>query len=95
MVTQIRPQDILRHELIGLEVRIAQAKNPTLRGLKGKIVDETRNMLTLTNGGRTLQIPKDVAKFRFRLKEGTLVDVDGVRLIGRPENRLKTKVKHW
>lgn len=92
---QIRPQDILRHELIGLEVRIAQAKNPNLRGLKGKIVDETRNMLALTEGGRTLLIPKDVAKFRFKLKEGTFVDVDGRRLVARPENRLKTKVKHW
>jgi ribonuclease P protein subunit POP4 len=94
-MTQIRPQDILRHELIGLEMKVAKAKNPSLRGLRGIIVDETRNMLTVADGGKRVLIPKDVATFRFRLKEGTLVDVDGTRLTGRPENRLKIKVKHW
>jgi RNase P/RNase MRP subunit p29 len=52
-------------------------------------------MLVLAEGGRRLLIPKDSANFRFKLKEGTLVDVDGTRLIARPENRLKIKVKHW
>jgi ribonuclease P protein subunit POP4 len=94
-MTQITPQNILRHELVGLDVKVSRAKNQSLRGLKGKIVDETRNMLTLTHRGKKLMIPKDVATFRFKLKDGTVVDVDGVRLVARPENRLKTKVKRW
>jgi len=94
-MTQITPQNILRHELVGLDVKVSRAKNQSMRGLKGKIVDETRNMLTLTDGGRKLLIPKEVATFRFKLKDGTVVDVDGVRLVARPENRLKTKVKRW
>jgi ribonuclease P protein subunit POP4 len=52
-------------------------------------------MLTIVDRGRKLLIPKDIATFRFKLKDGTLVDVDGARLIARPENRLKTKVKRW
>ena len=94
-MTQITPQNILRHELIGLDVKVARAKNPNMRGVKGKIVDETRNMLTLVDRGRKLLIPKNVATFRFKLKDGTLVDVDGARLVVRPESRLKTKVKRW
>ena len=78
-----------------MDVKVSRAKNQSLRGLKGKIVDETRNMLTLTHRGKKLMIPKDVATFRFKLKDGTVVDVDGVRLVARPENRLKTKVKRW
>ena len=94
-MSQITPQNILRHELVGLDVKVSSAKNRSLRGLKGKIVDETRNTLTLTDRGRKLMIQKDVATFRFKLEDGTVVDVDGARLVARPENRLKTKVKRW
>jgi len=94
-MTQITPQNILRHELVGLHVKVFRAKNQRMRGLKGKIVDESRNMLTLADGGKKLMIPKDVATFRFKLEEGAVVDVDGRRLVARPENRLKTKVKRW
>jgi ribonuclease P protein subunit POP4 len=94
-MTQVTPRNILRHELIGLNVRIARAKNPNIRGLRGRIVNESRNMLTLAHEGRRLQIPKDVATFRFKLHDGTVVDVDGARLVARPENRLKIKVKRW
>jgi ribonuclease P protein subunit POP4 len=91
----ITPRNILRHELIGLDVRIASAKDPSIRGIKGMIVDESRNMLTLADGSGKRLIPKDKATFRFKLNDGRLVDVDGSRLVGRPENRLKTKVKRW
>jgi ribonuclease P protein subunit POP4 len=94
-MTQITPQNILRHELIGLDVKVARAKNPNLRGVKGKIVDESRNMIAVVDRGRKLLIPKNVATFRFKLEDGTVVDVDGTRLVARPENRLKTKVKRW
>jgi ribonuclease P protein subunit POP4 len=94
-MTPITPQNILRHELIGLDVKVAKTKDPNMRGVKGKIVNETRNMLTIVDRGRKLLIPKDIATFRFKLKDGTLVDVDGARLVARPENRLKTKVKRW
>jgi len=94
-VTPITPQNILRHELIGLEARVVNSKNSNLLSTKGKVVDETRNMLTINHDGLERLIPKNVATFRFELKDGTLVDVDGSRLVARPENRLKTKVKRW
>jgi ribonuclease P protein subunit POP4 len=94
-MTPITPQNILRHELIGLDVRVASAKNPSIRSAKGRIVNETRNILTIFNKGRERMIPKNVAIFRFKLQDGTVVDVDGARLVARPENRLTTKVKHW
>ncbi len=94
-MTQISPQNMIRHELIGLDVKVARSKNPRILGVKGTVVDESRNMLTLANRGRKLKVPKDVATFRFGLQDGTVVDVDGVRLVARPENRLKTKVKRW
>jgi ribonuclease P protein subunit POP4 len=89
------PENILRHELIGLNAKIMRARNRSIRGTTGVVVDESRNMITLLRRGRKVLIPKSVATFRFTLSDGRLVDVDGTRLLGRPESRLKTKVRRW
>jgi ribonuclease P protein subunit POP4 len=94
-MSPLAPQNILRHELVGLPIRVSRATNPTIEGLHGKVVDETRNTLKITTFQRTLTIPKDVATFRFKLPDGAIVEVDGRRLVARPENRLKTKVRRW
>ena len=91
----ITPQNLLRHELIGMNVRITLAKDPTMRGVHGSVVDETKNTLSILASGGTILVPKNIAIFRFDLPNGTRVDVDGSRLVARPENRLKTKVKRW
>ena len=89
------PGNILRHELIGLNVRIVHSPNRSLNGKSGLIVNESKNMLTLSKKGRKVLIPKSVATFRFKLADGRLVEVDGSRLLGRPESRLKTKIRRW
>jgi len=89
------PENILRHELIGLNVKIVRSPNRSLQGRSGLVVNESKNMLTLSKKGRKVLIPKSVATFRFKLADGRLVDVDGSRLLGRPESRLKTKIRRW
>lgn len=89
------PENILRHELIGLQLRIVQARNRSIRGIHGIVIDESKNMLTLSKKGRKVLIPKSTATFRFKLANGCLIDVDGARLVGRPESRLKTKIRRW
>jgi len=89
------PENILRHELIGLNVRIVRSHNRSLQGRSGLVVNESKNMLTLSRKGRKVLIPKSIATFRFKLADGRLVDVDGSRLLGRPESRLKTKIRRW
>jgi len=90
----ITPQNILRHELIGLTVKVTNANNPMIEGIRGVVVGETKNMLMI-NAKRRVMIPKNVATFRFDLPGGIRVDVDGERLVAKPENRLKTKVRRW
>ena len=89
------PENILRHELIGLNVKVVRSPNRSLKGRSGLVVNESKNMLTLSKKGRKVLIPKSVATFRFKLADGRLVDVDGSRLLGRPESRLKTKIRRW
>ena len=91
----ITPQNILRHELIGLTVKVTNANNPMIEGIRGVVVDETKNMLMISAKRRKVMIPKNVATFRFDLPGGIRVDVDGERLVAKPENRLKTKVRRW
>jgi len=89
------PENILRHELIGLNVKVVRSPNRSLKGRSGLVVNESKNMLTLSRKGRKVLIPKSVATFRFKLADGRLVDVDGSRILGRPESRLKTKIRRW
>jgi len=94
-MTEITPHNLIRHELIGLNVRVVRANDSVMRGVRGVIVDETRNMLLVSGKAGTTMVPKGTATFRFKLPSGVQVDVDGERLIARPENRMKTRVRRW
>jgi len=92
----ITPQNLVRHELIGLVVKIAQSTDPTQKGLKGKVIDETYNTLKIeTKQGKEKIIPKSNSIFIFTLPNGVKVEVDGKLLIGRPEDRIKKKIARW
>jgi len=91
----ITPRNLVRHELIGLKVRIKKSKNPSQVGLKGRVVWETyRTLHVETEKGEKI-IPKDVAVFVFTLPDGVKVEVDGKLLVGRPEDRIKKKFPKW
>ena len=82
------PADILRHELIGLDIEVAASANKSLVGIKGKIIDETRNTLRLRCGEKVLTIMKNAIVFRTSIG-GRLVEIDGHLIMGRPEDRIK------
>ncbi len=84
--------NILRHELIGLKCEVVGAKNSSLVGLKGKIVDET--MKTLVLGEERKRVPKQDGRFQVTLQEKKLI-IDGNLLVARPEDRIKKKFKKW
>ena len=94
-MNEITPQNILRHELIGLSVKVVRATNSSTRAIRGIVVDETKNMLSIDTKERRVRIPKNIATFRFNLPSGIRVDIDGARLVARPENRLKARVRRW
>lgn len=91
----ISPRDLIRHELIGLNVQVVDSPNSQLVGCRGVVVDETKKTLVLDDGSGEKIVPKDSAAFLFRLGPNSDVRVEGVPLLGRPEERLKKKVKAW
>lgn len=92
----ITPKNIVRHELIGLAVEIEKSTDPTQKGLKGKVIDETYNTLKIeTIKGREKTIPKKNSLFIFTLPNKTKVQVEGKLLIARPEDRIKKNFPRW
>ena len=82
-------ENIVYHELIGLEVTVILHSDPTLIGLRGIVVDETKYILKIRTRERDKRVPKLYGVFRFRLPSGLEVDVDGSLIVGRPEDRVK------
>ncbi|MGA2161864.1 MAG: ribonuclease P protein subunit [Methanoregula sp.] len=82
-------QNVIRHELIGLNVLVAGAANPFHRKVSGHIIDETRNLVTIQTQAGIKKIPKYGSTFRLSLPDNTLVEINGSALILAPEKRLK------
>tara|TARA_Y100000310_G_C20688463_1_gene820650 strand:+ start:516 stop:794 length:279 start_codon:yes stop_codon:yes gene_type:complete len=86
-------KDISRVELIGMCVEIAEAKNQSLNGLKGKIINETKNMMEIElENGETKKIIKNQVTLKTKIKGKTVI-IKGEVFQGRPEERLKKNIK--
>ncbi len=92
--TEIIAKNIIRHELLGLNVDV-EWKNGKQQKFSGVVVGESRNMLTVQLSKGKRLFPKAACVFSFKLPNGLCVKVDGVLLIGRPEDRLKKVVRKW
>jgi len=91
----ITPYNLVRHELIGLRVKVKDSTNKSQVGLTGRVIDETFKILKIETNKGEKNIPKDIAIFIFTLPNGTKVQVDGKVLISRPEDRIKKKLSRW
>ena len=78
----------MRLNLIGEDIEVIKAKNQTLEGLKGRVIDETKNTLSLESEDKIRKILKKGIKFKIKIRDETRI-IDGADLIGRPEERLK------
>lgn len=82
--------DIRKAELIGLPLEIEDSENKSLMGLKGTIIDETKNTFTIRTDEGDKKIMKDQVKVLVR-KNSKIYRVDGRVLSKRPEERIKTR----
>ena len=85
---KIKPSNILAHELIGLNVKVVDSRDPTLNNVEGMVVYETKKTLQIYSAGRVKTLPKGICRFAFQLPQG-VVEVDGAKLVARPEDRVK------
>lgn len=72
---------VWKKELIGTTAEIIGSKNKTLIGIKGKIIEETKNTITFDNG-------KKILKSHVTLKIGEEL-IKGKAIQKKPEDRIK------
>lgn len=89
---KISASNLIRHELIGLRVKVVDSLNDKFIGISGTIIDESRNMFKIKCEDNVIRmVPKEACIFEFELPKGNKVRVDGRMLNGRPEERIKMK----
>ena len=89
----ISSRNVLRHELIGLDVLVSGAANPGQTGISGRIIDETRNLLVIETPHGIRRIAKMHNTFRVSLPSWELVEIDGSVLVLAPEKRINLHEK--
>lgn len=89
----LNPENLARHELIGLEVRVVTSSNSNQIGLSGQVVDETRNTFLLETKAKVLRFAKKNTNLIFTLPDEQNVRVYGSILISQPENRISKRMQ--
>jgi ribonuclease P protein subunit POP4 len=85
--------EIVQRDFIGLEAKVQKSSNPSCLGIRGRVVDETRNTLAILQDARKKTVIKNQTVIHFSLPDGTVVEVEGNVLVGRPEGRMKRRIR--
>ena len=85
------PRNLPYHELIGLKVKVVLHTNPSLINMEGTVVWETMKTLIIRDfkNNKEIIIMKENGIFEFELPNGKKVIIEGSRILGRPEDRVK------
>lgn len=84
----ITPENLPRHELIGLECEVVESTDESQVGLEGEVLDETQSLLKIDGK----EVEKKNCVFRFTLLDGRKVKLDGRLIAKRPEERIGMKL---
>jgi len=82
---------IVQNEFIGLKTKVVKSSNPNTMGITGRVVNETRNTFTILQDIEEKVIAKDHTVFNFVIPNGTIVEINGKVIMGRPEDRIKKR----
>lgn len=84
--------NIIRHEFIGLQAKVTDSSHSGYVGTIGEVTNETRNTLTILSDEKEKTIVKKVSIFHFYIGND-VVEIDGKNLIGKPEDRIKKRIR--
>jgi ribonuclease P protein subunit POP4 len=86
----INVNDIIKHELIGLKIRVVDSKNKSNIGIEGKIIDETKYTIIIESKGTKKRLFKNNITIDVQVDK-SIVRINGKLLSGRPKERVKIK----
>jgi ribonuclease P protein subunit POP4 len=67
----LTPETLTRHELVGRPLRVADAPNPDLVGLSGRVVSETMRTVVVATDSGDKRVPKQETTFEVVLDVST------------------------
>jgi ribonuclease P protein subunit POP4 len=76
------------HEWIGLKAEVVDGSDKSRIGIKGKIVDETKNLVVIETGKGEKKLPKKEVCLMVLLEKEKVV-LDCRRFVQKPEDRIK------
>lgn len=85
---EITRENLVAHELVGLNVEVLSSPDPTLLGVSGEVVYETKNTIHVLSKGRSKVLPKKNVSLKVRLPSSEDALLDGSLIVGRPEDRI-------
>ena len=101
---KVNPKYLIYHDLIGFNAYaklISKKQNEVYKDI-GMIIDDTKNMLITEKNKITKKYVKKDHIFRIKLpsesnqREEYMVEVEGAKIVGRPENRLRNlRKRRW
>ena len=80
----MHPKDVLRSEFIGSLIKVVDAENPELIGIEGKVIDESKHTFVVEEKQKRKVLLKTQVTIKWKGKT-----INGKKLVGRPEERLK------
>lgn len=89
----ISASNLIFHEFTGLWITVVESSDQSLKGLEGEVVDETKNMFRIRAAGGYKSLPKSVVTLRVKMPDSSSQVVEGRRLLGRPEDRIKRMMR--
>ncbi|HEC96432.1 MAG TPA: ribonuclease P protein subunit [Euryarchaeota archaeon] len=79
----------LKHEIIGKRIEVIDSSCPHYVGIKGIVIDETKNTLKIRcEDGHDRIVPKRSCKFRMWINDEVFVEFNGIEINYRPHERI-------
>jgi ribonuclease P protein subunit POP4 len=83
----------VQNEFIGLKTKVVKSTNQDSVGISGQVIDETKNTFIIRHKDEDKTVVKNLSVFHFTMPDCTIVEVNGKVILGRPEDRLKKKLR--
>jgi ribonuclease P protein subunit POP4 len=84
----MKSKDIIRQEIIGSLAEVIDSKNKSNIGIKGKIIDETKNTIIIEDKQKRKRLFKNNITLKITIKNQTAA-IQGKLLSGKPKDRTK------
>lgn len=79
-------KSLSKHEIIGLQAEVINSKNKSNIGIKGKIIDETKETIIIKDK-KQKRLFKNNIILKIKINNQT-IEIQGKKLAGRPKDRI-------